>query len=312
MGDAKSNPMVPRYIALWTSDRSEHGLLEPVMEALGKINGVRGFWLEVNRSDVYGGYARAAEIFMSDHYILPHISLVPCDRAEMVGVALYLYYHNHPFAQLHAGDTGSDSHDELGRFVISRCASLLFCNSPESAYTLRRLGEEEWRILSVGSTAFDDIKPDYSLVPGRDFDLLLIQPDQSSQQTSFDMQTALDKLDKYTVAIGPNKDDNANLVTEALLMYHYRPNAVGFEYHSSVLRPTFLGLMEKCKRFITNSSSALYELPRFGIDKWVAVGKRNADRKPLTEIITGASVKIADVLANTPLDEKLVRKKWAL
>ncbi len=258
--------------------------------------------------DLVSGLELAA---MAGLRIKADIALVPCDREEMVGVALYLFYHNIPFAQFHAGDTGSGVHDEVGRWIISRCANLHFCNSPESAQNLVKMGEEPWRVHFVGSTAFDDIGLDTSKVPEEPFDLLLIHPDTySMEETHRNTLDALRLLDKYTILIGPNHDLNWEVVDMDLSNYIDGSNRDSY-YREGLPRAQFLALMKHCKRFITNSSSALYELPAFDITKWVSIGRRNAERKPLEKIEPGASKRIAEILKTVELDDdKLLRKSF--
>lgn len=304
-----------RNIALFTSNRAERGLLEPIFNAL-KGAGLDPWWFDITASSRPYGSQLSLGLQATEEFIRSNafeMALVPCDRPEMVGAALALFYHNVAFAQFHAGDVGSGVHDEVGRWIIGRCASLHFCNSPESAWNLIQMGEEPWRVHVVGSTALDGVEIDQSLCPEVPFDLLLVHPDTfSAENTQKDIETALSLLDKYTVAIGPNGDTYYGIIVQALINYHYQSGAQTYEFRASVPRPQFLGLIKNCKRFITNSSSALYELPAFGIQKWVNIGLRNADRKPLEKIDQGASKRIAEILKTLELDDRLLRKHFTM
>ena len=238
------------------------------------------------------------------------IAIVPTDRIEMVGVALYLFTKNLPFAHFHAGDTGSGTHDEVFRFIISRCASLHFCETQQSADTLFKLGEEAWRVKVVGSTAFDNVRIDYGLVPGpRPFDLVLIHPDTySKEQTHKDILQALSMVDKHAIIIGPNHDTNWEVIDMGIKNWIVGRKSYEL-YLDGVSRPQFHGLMEKCQRFITNSSSAMYEAPRFNTNV-VNIGERNKNRKPV-DVQTGGSQKIAKILKDLVVRETLLRKKFA-
>jgi UDP-N-acetylglucosamine 2-epimerase len=192
-------------------------------------------------------------------------------------------------------------------------ASIHFCNDPGSAQAVLKSGEQAWRVYGVGSTAFDNVKISEDLVPKEPFDLLLVHPDTfSMEQTHKDTLRALSLINKRTIIIAPNKDENHEVVTMDIDKF-MQNGSNGFEatyYLNGVLRSDFLGLMKNCVRFITNSSSALYELPYFDASKWINVGKRNADRKPLTTITPGASQRIARILKELIIDEKLLRKTF--
>ncbi len=306
-------------ISIFTENRAERGLLEPVYDALLQ-EGLEPVWENVLGASFMAG---ANYLTASDY---SNFAIVPCDRQTMVGVALALFYNNKPFAQVHAGDSGSDSHDEVGRWIISRCASIHFCNSPESAQNIIKSGEEFWRVHLVGSTAFDNIELDQSLVPKEGFDLLLVHPDTYDEtQTSTDITRALNstKPDRLTIAIGPNHDHHWQTVDRILRQWKARrwpdglvPFAPEFSprfvyYPDGLPRPQFLALMQHCQRFITNSSSALYELPYFDVTKWVNIGHRNANRKPLRTVEPGGSKRIAQIIKNLDLkDPRLLRKQF--
>ena len=309
-------------VALFTSNRAEHGLLEPVMTELEKMMpDIHPFWAQDKQhpDDLVSGMESAA---IAHHMAKADFAIVPCDRQEMVGAALYLFYSNIPFAQLHAGDTGSGIHDEVGRWIISRCASIHFCNSPESAQNLIKSGEETWRIHLVGSTAFDGIEPDDRIMTRiggapspaytDGFLLVLVHPDtysrEATQKAITDAVAAMIKYPIPAVVIGGNRDKHWEVVDDYWRQFTW-PQP--WRYFSNGLeRREFLSLMKHCTKFITNSSSALYELPAFDVTKWVNIGLRNANRKPLQKIEKGGSQRIAQVIRNLEIDDKLLRKKF--
>jgi UDP-N-acetylglucosamine 2-epimerase len=299
-------------IAIFTSNRAEHGLLEPVIAELEKWSQFHPFWAQDKQhpDDLVSGMESAA---IAHRMAKLDFGIVPCDRQEMVGVALYLFYHNIPFAQLHAGDTGSGVHDEIGRWIISRCASIHFCDSPQSVNNLLKSGEEDWRVFYVGSTAFDNVTLDESIVPKGPFNLVLVHPDTFSEyQTRTDIEDALWQIGKETLAvvIGPNHDKNWEIIHQAWIKRRdFGPPNINY-VPSGFPRPQFLALMKHCTKFITNSSSALYELPFFDRGKWVNIGLRNANREQLRIIDVGASARIALIIRDLVLDDRLLRKQF--
>ena len=285
-------------------------------------------WLDVAHGDALAINVAGEQAYKLHLEHNCDLYIVPCDRREMAGVALTLFSQNQVFAQFHAGDICQGNHDEVYGWIITRCATLHFCNSEESARRILRSGEEAWRVHTVGSTALDDvIDPetgemllDQSLVPAVPFDLLLIHPDTySMEDTHRDMMNALTLVDKYTVVIGSNKDPNWEVVDMNVRNFQRigvksrfripRQNGPFLNYYpEGVPRRQFLALMKDCKRFITNSSSAVNELPAFGISKWVPVGKRNRERRPLDKLHAGGSQRIARIIKHLDLTLEEKRK----
>ena len=68
------------------------------------------------------------------------------------------------------------------------------------------------------------------------------------------------------------------------------------QYYDNLPRPQFLGLLKNCRRFITNSSAAIYEAPHFlKPEQIIMVGDRNRNR-PKGPFKTGASDRIVEIL----------------
>lgn len=297
-----------RKILLATADRAERGLLEPIVQRLKNHSEVDFLLFEFKPEEPVSEVLEAFQVVLDT--FKPHIVAVPCDRREMVPLAWSAFSKNIVVAHiLHAGDIGSGVQDEAYRWAISRLSHIMFTNSWESAWNLIRAGEEEWRVYPVGSTILDDMELDDSIVPKEPYDLFLLNPDTTSeQQTLLDVAEALSKIDKLTIAIYPNEDVYRDLIIEMLHKAMLCNEKI--KVFEKLPRNQFLGLLKNCQRFIGNSSAQCYEAPYFGVQT-VKIGHRNRDR-PQTQINVGASEKIVRVLAQIPINEKLLRKKLNL
>lgn len=242
----------------------------------------------------------------------PDIVLIPCDRGEQVPVALVCLSKNVPIAHFYSGSSiGGNIQDEIYGMIIALCSHIHLCHDEGAVQILKKIGIEDWRIKVVGSTAFDDVTLDYSLVPDEPFDLVLINPDTvSKERTERDIEEALGRLWRRSVIIGPNEDENREIILKKIEEF-IRKGKVVCDFYESVSRGQFLALLKKCEHFITNSSSAFYEAPYFSTP-CILIGERNKFRKVPPKIVTGASDRIVEILANIEINEKLLRKRLLL
>jgi UDP-N-acetylglucosamine 2-epimerase len=279
-----------RKIALATANRAERGLLEPVIKRLQERKDVRFDLWELPFSSA-----------MARTGTRPDVVLVPADRQEMVPLAESLYYGwQVPIFHMWAGLGSTGTWDDLNRRILSSFAYLMFCEDKACRRRLIDSGEEPWRCIVTGTTHFDDLVVDDELVPGEPYDLVLLKPNPVDRQDENDTVTktlGLLNHSRKLVWIGP-ADSFEELVIPPFAT-HY-PN---------LPRPQFLGLLQHCERYISNSSSTAYEAPFFS-KKVVNPGKRNKGRKTGAALKPGASDKIVDLLVNYPLDKAKLLKVY--
>ncbi|RLI80407.1 hypothetical protein DRP04_08245 [Archaeoglobales archaeon] len=290
-----------------TASRSERGLLEPVIKRIEKHPELAYSLLEIKPDWGMSFIFDCVSIWLDREK--PDIVLIPCDRKEQVPVALVCLSKNVPIAHFYSGSSiGGNIQDEIYGMIIALCSHIHLCHDEGAAEILRKIGIEDWRIKVVGSTAFDDVILDYSLVPDEPFDLVLINPDTvSKERTERDIEEALGRLWRRSVIIGPNEDKNREIILKKIEEF-IRKGKVVCDFYESVSRGQFLALLKKCEHFITNSSSAFYEAPYFSTP-CILIGERNKFRKVPPKIVTGASDRIVEILASIKIDEKLLRKR---
>ena len=299
-----------------TANRAERGLLQPVRVELSKL-GLATEWVNLPEGRVT---ETTFALLDSAFKEAPDIVLVPCDREEMVYPAAYAFHSGHILAHFHAGNLGSDHPDEMNRRAISCFSHILLCNTEEDKKNLIRMGEEESRCHVVGSTAFDDVKYDYSLCPNYPYALVLLHPDPDPEKTRKDLQEAVAAVQDYVglVWLAPNHDPNHEIIRNFLADPQIKGKAFPKAWQVNIelqnlQRETFLGLLQKCALFVGNSSSLVYELPYINPQaKTISIGNRNKCREKPAEIVIGGSKRIAELLATIPIDDKLRRKHFCL
>jgi len=301
-----------RRILIVTANRAETGLLEPVMTELRARSDVEAEWCFVrnNTWESIIDFRNKVDSFE------PDIVVVPCDRMEIVYVAAYAYHNNFIVAHFHAGDYGADHPDDLNRRAISCFSHIMLCNEAKSQTALWRAGEERWRTFLVGSTAFDHVDIDVSLCPNEPFDLVILHPDPVSVETTKnDLKKTVEVSNVFyeshaIVWLRPNKDENHDVIDRFLDTLHDFDKTILYD---GLPRSQFLGLLKNATRCIGNSSGFIYEKPYLNkTSEVVMVGHRNSEKKPLTNVQTGASKKISEILATIPLDERLRRKRLVI
>jgi UDP-N-acetylglucosamine 2-epimerase len=203
---------------------------------------------------------------------------------------------------------GSGHQDEMNRRAISAFSHILLCNTVEDRDNLIRLGEEEFRIFVVGSTAFDYIKINERLCPAEPYDLVLLHPEDTVEDIEQDLHELLAYLkscERFVVWLPPNHDRHSDIILRRMAN-----TGKSLTEYASLNRPCFLGLLKNCVNFVGNSSAMQYEAPFFKV-KTVHIGRRNRDR-PIITVQVGGSVRIANILRDIPLTDELRHKKLVL
>ena len=300
-------------ICIFSSHRAERGLLQPLID---KLQAHPGFDLDLfslaPESDFAANYIGARNRLMTQR---PEVVLVPCDRKEALAAALAAFDMDLPIIHFHAGDTGTVSKDEVHRHVISLIASVHLCNGPTARDTvvdmLDAINRTTLHVYDVGSTALDDVEviesPD-GVVP---YDLVLYHPPRNEPEL---INEELDEIESIITTnivyedghaedvsyrrvywIHPNGDPGSTIITDRIARVWRSLNGRLYTY-SNLPRPTFLGLMKNCSRFIGNSSSMVYEAPAWiREDQIIHIGDRNRNRS-FDEIQTGGTDRVMNIM----------------
>ena len=303
------NQEIVRKVAIATASRAERALLQPIYDKLGEMPEVQRWWFQVQPGEdtVY----RTKEIHKALKKRPPEAFLVPADRAEMVAVAMVAYYMRIPVFHLWAGVGYTGTYDDLNRRVMSSFAYMHLVEDERAKRRLIHSGEQAWRIKTVGSTHADSLVVDEKMAPIEPFDLVLVNGnpiDPQEEMVALNRTLELVSPGKPTLWVEPSAPYRPGVMAWIRLRL---PSGHRIQFMPTLARPLFLGLMSKCDRFITNSSSAVYEAPLLGAGrKVVNVGKRNAERTTESTKLPPAAATVADLLAHYTLDPTKLLKPY--
>ena len=227
--------------------------------------------------------------------IKPDIILVLGDRSEMLAAAIVGVYLGIPVAHIHGGDVSSTV-DEISRHAITKLAHIHLAATPASAARIAKMGEDHWRIYTVGAPGLDGVRSQAAYSPreiakiyGLDLSLPLLLVAQHPvsaelKDASRQMQQtlrALAKLKAQAILIYPNADAGANSMIRVIEKYRRFPF---IKIYKSIPRSQFISLMNIASMMLGNSSSAIIEAPEFGL-RAVNIGSRQDGRERADNII---------------------------
>lgn len=271
------------------SNRSDFGLVDPIIKRLKADPLFEVFILSLVPSSFRGAYATAKNMCMVEK---PDMFLVIGDRIEVTGATAGVFHTriDKEVIIIHYGagilNYPLSTFDDINRHVITLYSNIQLCEDKVSLETTTRLLaqiDKETNAHIVGHTHIDDIEVDISLVPkNQDYDLVLYNP------TTMYAELPDFQVDKKTIIIGPNSDP-------WMVKMFIKPT------YENLPREQFLGLLKNCKRFITNSSCAYYEAPLWlKPEQIIMLGDRNQNRTTVFKGEMGASDKIV----------KILKKEW--
>jgi GDP/UDP-N,N'-diacetylbacillosamine 2-epimerase (hydrolysing) len=312
--------------------------------------------LQGEKDDAFGqsrGLGRAIT-GLTNHFarLKTDIVLVMGDRIEGFAGAAAATASQLVLAHIHGGDISEGIQDEAYRHAISKLAHVHFAATKGARDRLIRLGEEKFRIYQTGSPAVDNLsqiicrdRQELSRWVGfdvrEDFALILQHPAGGTgrQEEKRMAQTlrACGGKDLQILILYPNSDPGFSGIVRAAQRYGKRK---GYRLLKHVPRGIYMGLLERARMLVGNSSSGLIEASRLNVDV-VNVGPRQTGRErgknvidvdyggPVAKAINAllrnkrikrrraeriygdgkSSEKIASILARIRLDMRLRQKK---
>lgn len=245
----------------------------------------------------------------------PDIILVTGDRTEPLAATIAGAYMNIPVAHIHGGDACAGGNiDDANRYAITKFAHIHFPATKRSAERIIKMGEERWRVHTVGAPALDSILNEPLLPPevlAEKFGLDLTQPLVLLVQHSLTTQVAetvkqmsetlkaIVEIGYPTVVIYPNSDTGGRRMIEVIKEYERYPFIKTFK---SLPRREYLSLMKIASVMVGNSSSGIIDAPSFGLPV-VNIGIRQKGRERGRNVI--------DVGHNKPEIIKAIKKALA-
>jgi UDP-hydrolysing UDP-N-acetyl-D-glucosamine 2-epimerase len=324
--------MTSRRVAVFTGNRAEYGLQYPILKAIS-VDRRLDYLLLVGGAHVDPEFGRTVAEIEADGFTVhrevdmrmqqdslvattqligkgilslsmilgelrPDFLVVSADRSEAFAAMITGTQMGIPTAHVEGGDyTEGGALDDSVRHAMTKLAHLHFPTNDQAAERIRRLGEEPWRVFTVGLPALDMIAagmfaPPHEMLSG--LGLNLDQPivlfGQHSVTTEFaharaQIRPSLEALrilakDGYQVVVTfPNNDAGGQQIVEELDSLR---GVEGVQIHKSLGRRRFHGLLNVMGRFgrgalVGNSSAGIKETPAFGCPV-VNIGTRQQGR----------------------------------
>jgi GDP/UDP-N,N'-diacetylbacillosamine 2-epimerase (hydrolysing) len=325
-----------------TGSRSEWGYIKPILDILKKkriktdicltnmhlldsfgssINEVKKDGFKTNEKiymalDGYNTYTmtKSLGVFMISFTdmllrIKPDWVVIAGDRAESFTACVVSAYNNIATAHIQAGEL-SGNIDGQSRHAIGKFAHLHFCANKEFSNRLKKMGEQEFRIKTVGSPQLDELNfINNENKKKKIFEELNIEKLKGYLLVAYHSVTeefykteknfniffeSLKKVNLPKIWILPNNDAGSSVIKSNILKK--RTNDIFI--FDNINREKYLYILKHASCIVGNSSSGIIEAPTFKVP-CVNVGRRQNKRlraKNVIDILTYDKDKIAKAI----------------
>lgn len=210
--------------------------------------------------------------------IRPDWIILAGDRGETLIAAIVSAYTNVPIAHIQAGEL-SGVIDGQARHAIGKFSNLHFASNSDAAKRLIRLGEEKFRVKSVGAPQLDDlykninqykktsiIKNKYNVdIKKEDYILVIYHPPQlkiESMKKDFKIIFSfLKTMKEKKIWISPNNDAGSTIIKSEF----ERCRGADDYFFDNLPRNEYLVLLKNSKCILGNSSSGIIESSTFKV-----------------------------------------------
>jgi len=324
-----------RRIAVFTGNRAEYGLQYPILKALSDepsidcrliVSGAHldphfGKSLEEIKNDGFSDLIEVKIDLVQDDLvstaraigtgilaisdvlakIKPDLFIVYADRFESFAAIISSTQMNIPTAHIEGGDiTEGGALDDSVRHAMTKLAHLHFTTNEQASQRVRAMGEEGWRVHTVGFPAIDliqagnyadekEVVKKYGLSKHRPIVLFtqhsVTTEFQSAGEQVLPALRALDILasEDYQIIITyPNNDAGGKEIINKIETYNFI-NKKNIQIHRSLGRANYHGILNLARiegykvACVGNSSSGIKETPAFRCPT-VNIGSRQSGR----------------------------------
>jgi GDP/UDP-N,N'-diacetylbacillosamine 2-epimerase (hydrolysing) len=310
-----------------TGSRSEWGYIKPVLEILKKkkikteicitnmhlldsygytIDEIKKNGFKVNEKiymalDGYNTYTMTKSLgvfFISFTDMLlrikPQWVVIAGDISESFAACIVAAYNNIPVAHIQAGEL-SGNIDGQSRHAIGKFANLHFSANKNFSQILKNLGEQDFRIKTVGSPQLDELRLINNKNKIQIFNKLNIKKSENYilvvyhgvteeyYNTEKYFKILLKSLDSFNMTkiwILPNNDAGSTIIKNNIIRYR-KNNTLIFD---NLDREKYLCVLQNASCIVGNSSSGLIEAPTFKIP-CVNIGRRQNKRLKAKNVI---------------------------
>ena len=334
--------MKKRIIAVFTGNRAEYGLQYPILKAIDEHPELE-YRLLVSGAHLDDNFGNTLEEIMNDGFhidyeikietgkdskvstpraigsgilsisealkeINPDIMVVYADRFEGFSAVIASTQMNIPTAHIEGGDlTEGGALDDSVRHAMSKLSHIHFTTNQQATNRILGMGEESWRVHTVGFPAIDLISEDcYASLDevseklSIDLSLPVVLFTQHSITTEFEQAEeqllpsliAMKQLAKQGVQViltYPNNDAGGQKIinklneikSEAIKNIKVHKSLGRYLYHGVLALANDVSLKVAC---VGNSSSGIKETPAFGCPT-VNIGSRQQGRLRAENVI---------------------------
>ncbi len=261
----------------------------------------------------------------------PDIVFVLGDRIEAFAVASAAYLLNIPVAHIAGGELTYNIVDDDLRHAITKLSHLHFVSTEIYKRRILQLGEEEWRVHTVGALSLENIKNikipfKKEIYKKYGFDmkfplcLVIYHPLTKDKKflsefenIFFALKEFANKYDKLNVlVIYPNTDAGGYLIVEKLNDLN-KLNNLNIKILPNLSHEEYVSVLANSDVLIGNTSSGIIEAPSLGVP-YICVGDRQKGRVRAKNTIDvkGDKNSILKALKKALLDTEfinLVKKK---
>lgn len=324
-----------RKIAVFTGNRAEYGLQYPILKAISQHPDLE-YQLLVSGAHLEDSFGRTLDEIRTDGFRIdaevkiemsgdskiataraigsgvlaistalekfaPDIVVVYADRFEGFAAVIAASQMNIPTAHIEGGDlTEGGALDDSVRHAMSKLAHLHFTTNQQATNRILGMGEEAWRVHTVGFPAIDLISEGKFAGPeeivkrlGLDLSKPVVLFTQHSVTTEFDLAAqqvapaieamrTLASQGVQVVLTYPNNDAGGRTIIKSLAAFDAQKTP-GIQLHRSLGRHLYHGVLALAREqkhriaCVGNSSSGIKETPAFGCPT-VNIGSRQDGR----------------------------------
>ncbi len=232
----------------------------------------------------------------------PDLVVVLGDRFEMLAAAVAALPFALPVAHIHGGEVSEGAMDNQIRHAITKLAHLHFASAEVHARRIVEMGEEAWRVHTVGApgrdrparvgdVAREDLPAELELDPRRPWLLVTFHPVtleyRSTAEHVGELLAALEKVEGEIeiVITYPNADTAGRIIIDRIEDFARRHPRVRLA--RSLGERRYLSFLRHAAAMVGNSSSGLIEAPSFGLPV-VNVGSRQRGRLRGANVVDAA------------------------
>jgi UDP-N-acetylglucosamine 2-epimerase (non-hydrolysing)/GDP/UDP-N,N'-diacetylbacillosamine 2-epimerase (hydrolysing) len=217
------------------------------------------------------------------------IILIVGDRVEAFAAATAAHLSGRIVAHIHGGDRALGQVDDSLRHAITKLSHVHFPATWRSAARVHKLGEDKWRIFTVGAPGIDNLRrTGFQPVPsgagqkkGSDpFILIAMHPIDVDVAIEYErarllLRGVLATSVSRIVIIHPNNDPGSRGIARC---WDEHAKDSRLEIHRNLDRAQFLGLLRRAVALVGNSSSGIIEAASFGTPV-IDIGPRQLGRE---------------------------------